>query len=111
MKTYHFVVLLIIIIGIIEIIADILFKFWAKGNIEINIYIIIGVFIYNIIGILYAFSLRYGLLSIVNSIWQGVSLLFTVLLGIIYFKERPTFKQGVCILFICIGTIGLIFVK
>ena len=111
MKTSNFAILLILIIGIIEIISDILFKFWAKGNIEINWFLIIGVLIYNIIGILYAFSLRYGLLSIINSIWQGVSLLFTVLLGIFYFNERPNIKQMVCILLVFIGTIGLIFIK
>jgi small multidrug resistance pump len=77
----------------------------------INWFLIIGVLIYNIIGILYAFSLRYGLLSIINSIWQGVSLLFTVLLGIFYFNERPNIKQMICILFVFIGTIGLIFIK
>tara|TARA_B110000305_G_scaffold240888_1_gene312917 strand:- start:4050 stop:4208 length:159 start_codon:yes stop_codon:yes gene_type:complete len=50
-----------------EIIGDISLKLWSKGNVEFNKFIVIGTITYAIIGIVYGFSLRYGLLSIINA--------------------------------------------
>lgn len=101
-------IFLVSLIGFMEIIGDIYLKFWSKGSIEFNKFIIIGTITYALIGIVYGFSLRYGLLSIINAMWQGLSLIFTFLLAVFYFNERPTYKQLFCIALIFVGTIGLI---
>jgi len=103
-------IVLVTIIGLIELVGDVLFKKWASGKFEFNMYIGIGIFSYLTIAILYAISLRHGMLSIVNAMWQGISLLCTFLLAVIYFNERPNTKQLVCIALIFIGTVGLIII-
>tara|TARA_Y100000816_G_C26049126_1_gene549932 strand:- start:564 stop:884 length:321 start_codon:yes stop_codon:yes gene_type:complete len=103
-------IILVSIIGLMELIGDVLFKKWASGKVEVNSYIVIGILSYIMIAILYAFSLRHGMLSIVNAMWQGVSLLCTFLLGVLYFKERPNIKQLLCIALIFIGTLGLMLI-
>jgi len=100
--------LLVIFICLLEVCADILFKRWSNGKVEFNFNMFFGIIVYICIGILYGFSLRFGLLSIVSSLWQGFSLLFTFLLAIFYFKEKPNIKQICCIILVFIGTIGLI---
>ena len=99
---------LVILIGLLECVGDVVLKHWADGPTEVNRNIIMGTALYAMIGILYGVSLRYGMLSVVSSIWQGVSLLFTFLLATIYFKERPTRSQIGCIALVMLGTVGLI---
>jgi len=103
-------IVLVTIIGLVELVGDVLFKKWADGKFEFNRNLGIGILSYIIIAILYAISLRHGMLSIVNAMWQGISLLCTFLLAVLYFKERPTIKQLLCIGLIFIGTVGLIIV-
>tara|TARA_X000000950_G_scaffold289489_1_gene414191 strand:- start:23717 stop:24037 length:321 start_codon:yes stop_codon:yes gene_type:complete len=103
-------ILLVTLIGLMEIIGDIVLKNWSLGKVEMNKYMIIGIITYIIIAILYAFSLKHGMLSVVNAMWQGISLLFTFLLAVLYFKERPSTKQLLCIGLIFIGTLGLMFI-
>lgn len=102
---------LVFLIGLMECVGDVVFKHWANGPAEVNRNIIIGTVVYALIGILYAISLRHGMLSVVSSIWQGVSVLFTLLIATIYFKERPTLQQVGCIMLVVVGTGGLIILK
>ena len=104
-------VLLVILIGLMECICDVVLKRWANGRAEINAYIIIGVAIYAVIGMVYAISLRHGMLSVVSSMWQGVSLIFTFFIAILYFNERPTNPQIGCIGLVVVGTIGLVMLE
>lgn len=76
---------LIIVAVILEIAADIMFKKWAIDN---KSYVLaVGLFVYCIGTILWAFSLRYEHLSTAISIFTIVNLIVIVLVGMLYFKE------------------------
>ncbi len=101
------VIILLIIIGILDIFCDILFKKWSIKKFKIDSKLIAGILLYNLIAIIYAITLRYSLLSVVSSLWTGTGLILTFLIGYFYFKERPNKKQLFFILLIFLGSIGL----
>ena len=86
------VVQIIVIVALLEIVAELFLKKWSKGEVEINLFLLLGILVYMIVAVLYAFSLRYGMLSIVSALWQGLTLIFTFLLAVLYFNELPSIK-------------------
>ena len=99
---------LVILIGLMESIGDVMFKHWADGRAAVNRNLIVGIVLYAVIGLVYAISLRYGMLSVVSSMWQGMSVVFTFLIATLYFNERPTILHIGCIGLVVAGTIGLV---
>ena len=61
---------LFLFVALLELVADIFLKKWSKGEIEINMFLLLGILVYMIVAVLYAFSLRYGMLSIITALWQ-----------------------------------------
>lgn len=76
---------LIVLSVILEIFSDILFKKWAIDS--RNHILAVGLAIYFIGTVIWAFSLRYGDLSKAISIFTVLNLIVIVLVGVIYFKE------------------------
>lgn len=76
---------LIILAVVLEIFSDILFKKWAIESRAIFIYV--GLAIYFVGTIIWAFSLKYGHLSKAISIFTILNLIVIVLVGVVYFKE------------------------
>jgi len=76
---------LIILAVAFEIIGDILFKKWSIENKSILLYI--GLLIYFIGTIFWAFSLKYEYLSTAISVFMIINLVVIVLVGVLYFKE------------------------
>lgn len=69
-----------------EVFADVLFKKWAIEN--KNILLAIGLLIYFVGTIFWAFSLKYEFLSKAISIFTVLNLIVVVLVGVIMFKEN-----------------------
>src|SRR3990172_11908044 len=77
--------LLILLAVSLEIIADIIFKKWSIDNKNLLLYI--GLLIYFIGTIFWAFSLKYEYLSRAISVFTVLNLVIVVLVGVLYFKE------------------------
>ena len=71
---------------VLEVVSDILFKKWATDSKNSLLYV--GLLIYLIGTIFWAFSLKYGYLSKAISIFTILNLIIIVLVGILYFKEN-----------------------
>ena len=78
--------LLILIAVIIESVADILLKKWSIQN--KNILLIIGLGIYFIGTLFWAFSLKYDYLSKAISMFTILNLIIIILVGVLFFKEN-----------------------
>ena len=91
MTSLWILLLLIFILTIVEVGADIYLTKWAKTN--NNVHLILGVIIYGIVGLIYGYSLKYGMLTIANAFWQIFSIILVTLVGYCMFKERPTAFQ------------------
>lgn len=76
---------LVILAVILEIIGDVLFKKWSIDN--RNIFLYVGLLIYFVGTIFWAFSLKYEYLSKAISIFTVLNLIVIVLVGVLYFKE------------------------
>jgi len=97
---------LIIIAVIFEIFADILFKKWSIEN--KNILLAIGLIIYIVGTLFWAFSLKYGLLSKAAAIFTVLNLIILVLVGVIYFKENLSLINKVGI---ALGIVSIILIE
>jgi multidrug transporter EmrE-like cation transporter len=97
---------LMILVAIVETIGDILFKFWAIK--EKNIFLVIGVVLYMIATIIFAFSLKYEALSKAISIFSILTIILVVLAGFFIFKENITYLQKIGIL---LGIIGIVLIE
>ena len=49
------VVQIIFVVALLELVADIFLKKWSKGEIEINMFLLLGILVYMIVAVLYAF--------------------------------------------------------
>lgn len=78
-------IILIIFAVMFEVIADIIFKYWsinAKG-----LFLFIGVILYSIGTVIWAYSLKYEYLSKAITIFTIINLIAVVLVGLLIFKE------------------------
>ncbi len=91
---------------ILEIVADILFKNWSVSN--KNILLIIGLVIYFVGTVFWAFSLRHEYLSKAIAIFTILNLVVISLVGVLYFKEdlSTTNKIG-----ITLGVVSVILLE
>jgi len=97
---------LIAISAIFEVFADILFKKWAIGS--KFYFLIIGLIIYFIGTIVWAFSLKYELLSKAISIFTILNLIILVLAGILVFNESLSIINKVGI---ALGILSMILIE
>lgn len=97
---------LLTIAVLLELVADILFKQWAMKN---HILLILGgVFVYGVSTVLWAFSLKYELLSKAIVVFTLGNLVLGVLAGLIIFSEELTIVQKVGV---ALGVISIIMVE
>ena len=102
MKSNLFLIL-VTFAGILEALGDVLLKKWGLAN--KNIFLYIGLGIYFISTLLWAYSLKYEYLSKAISIITVLNLLIVVLVGVLYFKESLTLINKIGILFAIIAII------
>jgi len=81
---FAFFVLLILAV-VFEIFADTLLKKWSLSN--KNVLLVIGLVVYLVGTVFWAFSLKYEYLSKAVSVFTVLNLIAVVLVGLIYFKE------------------------
>lgn len=91
---------------VFEVFADILFKKWAIGN--KFYFLIIGLGIYFIGTVVWAFSLKYELLSKAVSIFTIANLIILVLAGVLVFNESLSFINKIGI---ALGILSVILIE
>jgi len=85
-----------------EATADILLKKWALGSRQI--WLVVGLILYFIGTIFWAFSLKHEFLSKTISIFTVINLIAIILVGVLFFNEHLTFANKLGI------TLGIISV-
>ncbi|OHA46182.1 MAG: hypothetical protein A2541_00665 [Candidatus Taylorbacteria bacterium RIFOXYD2_FULL_36_9] len=83
-----FFIFLVIVVTILEILGDILFKEWTIHNKKLLL--ITGVISYMIATIFWAFSIKYQNLSKAVVIFAVLTLIIGVLIGVFIYKEELT---------------------
>jgi len=77
---------LIITAVLFEVVADIFFKKWSLNN--KNILLAVGLLLYFIGTVFWAFSLKYEFLSTSASIFTILNLILIILAGVLFFGEQ-----------------------
>jgi multidrug transporter EmrE-like cation transporter len=104
MKNYNCLFLFFIILAtLFEVGADILFKQWAINN--KSVLIIIGMALYTVGTVIWAFSLKYNYLSKAITIFTALNLILVVLVGVLFFKEDLTLLQKIGVLLAVISVV------
>lgn len=83
-----FFIVFIVLVAILEIGGDILFKEWTIQH--KNYLLIFGVFLYMVATMFWAFSLRYQNLSKAVVIFAVLTLIVGTLVGVLVYKEELT---------------------
>ena len=89
-----------------EVIADIILKYWSINS--KTVFVIGGIIIYTIGTTLFAYSLKFGNLSKMGTIFTVINLIVIVLVGLLMFKEEASFINMIGIL---LGVISVILVQ
>jgi multidrug transporter EmrE-like cation transporter len=89
-----------------EVIGDVLFKYWSINS--KTTFIVIGVLIYSIGTIIWAYSLKFDLLSKQITIFTVLNLIAVVLVGFFLFKEEVSIVNMIGI---TLGVISVILVQ
>jgi multidrug transporter EmrE-like cation transporter len=98
--------ILIFLVALMEACADILFKKWSLDN--RSILLGVGLALYFIATVIFAFSLKYEFLSKAISIYAILNTLLIVLAGILLFNETLTITNKIGIL---LGIISVILIE
>ncbi len=85
MSNLLFLVLIVLAV-VFETVADISFKFAHLANKQIWLWL--GVGLYTIGTVIWAFSLRYELLSKAISVFTVLNLIAVILVGVLFFQEQ-----------------------
>lgn len=97
--------LLLVAAAAVSITGDILSKTWTLNR---KLIFFIGALLaYNIASILWLFFLKDLRLSIAIPWWQAMVAVPAILAGILYFRERLTFLDGLAIVLIIVGVMIL----
>jgi multidrug transporter EmrE-like cation transporter len=90
----------------LEIVADILFKSWSVSN--KHLILILGLTIYTIGTLFWAFSLRYEYLSKAITLFTILNLVVISLVGILYYKEDLSMINKIGI---ALGVLSVILIE
>ena len=81
-------IILVIIVSILEVVGDILFKEWTiKDN---KLFLILGIIAYMIATTFWAFSLKFQTLSKAVVIFGVLTVIIGVIVGVLLYKEPLT---------------------
>lgn len=89
-----------------EAAGDVLFKYWSRSGRAATL--LIGLFIYFVGSVFWAFSLRHELLARSITVFTVVNLVVIVIIGMLYFQETLTLRQK---LGIALGLISVVLVE
>lgn len=103
-----FLIFILIIVSIAETLA---LTSLEKYNITRNkLYFLGGVGMYVVICFMLVYLFQYGKLAIVNSLWNGISMIMVVFVGYFIFKNALTVNEIVAVILIIMATL-LVSVK
>jgi len=97
---------LIVVASLLEVGADLLLKKWSLGN--RNVWLILGIGIYLVATIFWAFSLKYDLMSRAITIFFVLNMVLVVLAGVLIFGEKLSLVNKIGIL---LGIVSLVVVE
>ncbi|MCL5772975.1 MAG: SMR family transporter [Firmicutes bacterium] len=97
---------LIVAIGLIDFISSILLRYWA-GNGK-PLLLVTGVFGFAMVGLLFAFSMKYQGLAVANILWTACAVIFCTIAGMFLFKEHLSVSQIIGTLLILTGLVFVI---
>ena len=106
MKEKIFFLLFIFLAVFLEVVADILFKKWSFENKKLLL--IVGLVLYFVGTIFWAFSLKHEFLSKAVSVFTILNLMLVVGVGVFYFKENFSLLNKIGI---GLGIISIIFLE
>lgn len=89
--------LLISLAVLLEVAGDILFKKWAIENRQLLL--LVGLIVYFVGTIAWAFSLKYDYISKAISILSVLNLVIIVLVGVLFFNEQLSLPNKIGIVF------------
>ena len=101
MKGYYYLIATIVI----EALAVVLIKL-AKGT-ENKLYFASGLFAFFVSFLCLSQALKSLEMGFTNAVWAGSSLILVYILSVCFFQEKITVIQGIFILCILIGIVGL----
>lgn len=97
---------LILLAVTLEVGGDIFFKKWSLEN--KNTMLMIGLFVYFIGSLFWAFSLKYDYLSRAITVFTVLNLIAVILVGVLYFNETLTLQNKIGIL---MGVLSIILIE
>ncbi len=103
MKSHYIFLVLVTIAGIIEAFGDSLLEKW--GLVNKPIFLVIGMLIYFISTLLWAYSLRYETLSKAIVVVTAMNVIIAVCIGVFYFKESLSLVNKLGIVFAIVAII------
>lgn len=89
--------------ALLDCFAMTILKQWSITN--KTILLVIGVISYALMGIFFALAIKYQGLAITNVVWAVLTVLFTTVVGIYFFKEHLSITQLVAIFIVIVGLI------
>ncbi len=98
--------ILIFLAVFFEIIADVLFKYWSIN--AKNTFFVLGIILYSIGTVIWAYSLKYEDLSKAIIIFTIINLITITLVGMLIFKEQLSLVNKIGIL---VGIISVILIE
>lgn len=93
----------LVILTIFDVFALLYFQKYRDTN--NNKYIIIGLIFYNIIGLLLVYSTKFKNIAVINTLWNGLSIIFVALISHYLFKINFTKNEITAMILVVIAVI------
>ncbi|MBD52925.1 MAG: hypothetical protein CL450_06480 [Acidimicrobiaceae bacterium] len=89
---------LVLVCVVLEILAEVVLNIWAKPteasqNIPRGLFLVSGLVLYCLIGLVYGNALKHGEVTLANAMWQCLALLTVTAVGVSVFGDRPSTGQ------------------
>lgn len=89
---------MVLVCVVLEILAEVVLNIWAKPteasqNIPRGLFLVSGLVLYCLIGLVYGNALKHGEVTLANAMWQCLALLTVTAVGVSVFGDRPSTGQ------------------
>lgn len=89
---------LVLVCVVLEILAEVVLNIWAKPteasqNIPRGLFLVSGLVLYCLIGLVYGNALKHGEVTLANAMWQCLALLTVTAVGVSVFGDQPSTGQ------------------
>lgn len=108
-KSTFILIIILVLLSILEIIVFASMKQYS--NTKNKWFFVMSIIGYIMITILLIYSFNFNHMSIVNSLWNAISIISISILGYLAFNEKLNWKEVIAITIIIIGSIILLAVN